>query len=394
MKQFLRSTVFITGLVIFTMLFGAANLFYPIKAGLNSGDKFLWGIVAFLFTAVVIPVIGLIGIILFDGDYDKFFGRLGIIPGKTSVGICMAIIGPLIVMPRIVGTSYNAILPFMPLEPSIFIFGLVFCALTFAATLRESKVLKLLGDIIGPVLLGSLVFIIAKGLWTASSFTPIDTPTSTVILDQALLGYKHLDLLGMIFFGSIVLNLLKKSANDTDLKKLALIGMQAGAVACCFLTVIYGGLALLGALHGAGLEAAPVGNLFNLMSLRIMGENASLVIAIVVISACFSTLMALAMVLAEYLQNEVSHRKLNYPVSLAIILLLTAILTSVGINSILLFSGPIIDTFYPVVMAVTFLNVAYKLFDFKPIKLPVLAVLLVSIYCNWSSYAIYSTLFN
>ena len=40
------------GLAIFTMLFGAGNIIYPIRAGVLAGSKHSIGILGFLFTGV------------------------------------------------------------------------------------------------------------------------------------------------------------------------------------------------------------------------------------------------------------------------------------------------------------------------------------------------------
>ena len=46
-----------------------------------------------------------------------------------------------------------------------------------------------------------------------------------------------------------------------------------------------------------------------------------------------------------------------------------------GLDYVLaLTAGPILYIGYPVLIAITFLNIAYKWFDFKPIKIPVLVV--------------------
>ena len=76
MQKFYNSLIITTGLAIFSMLFGAGNLIYPLLSGAISGEHNLLGIIAFCITAVILPITGLLGIILFDGDYETFFYRL------------------------------------------------------------------------------------------------------------------------------------------------------------------------------------------------------------------------------------------------------------------------------------------------------------------------------
>lgn len=384
MRNVLKSTVVTAGLAIFSMLFGAANIMFPVQAGVNSGSKFIWGITGFLTTAVILPVIGLIAVILFNGDYDAFFARLGKIPGMVAIGFCMSVIGPFIAMSRVVTLSYTMLTPFLPYV-SLPIFSILFCGITFAATYQENKIIDLLGHIISPTLLISLGIILIKGLLNPMALTPVDTPGWQVFYEQAKLGYLHLDLLGGIFFASIVLTILKNTMKDHDdynVKTLAWTGMKAGFFGCFLLGLVYTGMALLGAFYGSTIQASNGAELFSRISFKIMGTGGALVIATAVAMACFSTIIALATVLAEYTQQELTNNKLSYTTCLAGVLALTATISCYGLDTIMAFSLPIILTCYPVIVVITFINIAYKLWGFSYIKVPTSIALLASIYFN------------
>jgi LIVCS family branched-chain amino acid:cation transporter len=261
------------------------------------------------------------------------------------------------------------------------------------ATVKETKLIQLLGNLISPALLISLGVILVKGILHPQALVTVNTSAWDVFTHQAILGYQHLDLLGTIFFGSIVLGILKKTAassTDYDLKSLAKIGLQAGLLGCFLLTIVYIGMGLLGAFHGQGLENHEnLAQLFSIISHKILGTQGALVIATAVAMACFSTIIALAAVLAEYIQHDVSQNKLGYVPSLAITLLLTTVISWNGLAQLTAYANPIINTLYPLLITLTFLNIAYKLWNFKPIKIPVLITLIVSMYLNWPSYAVY-----
>lgn len=370
---------------------------YPIKAGLNSGDTLLWGILGFLLTSVLIPVIGLIGIIYFNGDYKSFFYRLGKTPGRLLIAFSMAAIGPFYAMSRIVTVCYEMLKPFLPDAMTGMLFSLLFCGLTFLATFRESKIIDLLGQFISPALLISMSVILVKGILTPQAVATTGLTAWQSFADQAVLGYAHLDLLGTIFFGSIVLSILKnnvKNRADYDLKSLSTIGMQAGMIGCLLLGVVYASMALLGAFYGKGMESVNIAQLFSLISFKILGQHGAFIIATAVSMACFSTIIALATVLAEYVQREISGDRVNYRQGLGIVLSLTALISCSGINTLLDYATPIINTVYPVLITLTLCNLAFSLFRFKPVKLPVFATLIVSIYLNLSSYGIYTHFFQ
>lgn len=387
MKQLLQSTVVTAGLAIFSMLFGAANLYIPVQVGAASGMQYMWGIAGFLSTAVLLPVIGLIAIILFNGSYDDFFQRLGVVPGKFVIAFCMAVIGPFIAMSRIVTLSYTMLSPFLCGMP-LALFSVLFCGLTFAATYQENKIIDLLGKFISPALLISLGIIIVKGLLNTTITPSIACTTGCFHLfyEQAKTGYETLDVLGSIFFASIVLSILKKNAQDNDdynIKTLAWTGMKAGFLGCTLLGIVYTGMALLGVFYHQGIVASNGAALFSAISFKILGSYGALVIATAVGMACFSTIVALATVLAEYVQQEVTHNKISYIQSLAGVLISTVAISCYGLDAILCFSRPIINTFYPVVVIITFVNSIDKIYNSNLIKPAALCALLVSLYINF-----------
>jgi len=114
MKKLFTSYTVTTGLAIFSMLFGAGNLMYPLLAGVEAGNQTGIAMIGFFITAVFLPVVGLITMILFDGNYESFFNRLGTIPGSFFVWLCMMIIGPMLAIPRITTLSHTMIAPFIP----------------------------------------------------------------------------------------------------------------------------------------------------------------------------------------------------------------------------------------------------------------------------------------
>src|SRR5687767_5436682 len=192
MKQHSSTSIYTIGLAIFTMLFGAGNIIYPVKAGMLAGSKIYFGIFGFLLTGVVLPIVGLVSMILFDGDYKAFFARIGKVPGFLAILFCMFIIGPLLVMPRCITVPYDMLAPFFPYI-SLSVFSALFCALTFVLTYKESKLLDLLGKYMSWILIGSLGLIVCIGLYFAQSMQPQPLPTSVIFFDQVTQGFQTLD---------------------------------------------------------------------------------------------------------------------------------------------------------------------------------------------------------
>ena len=381
MNKNLFSKLISTGLAVFSMLFGAGNLMYPIAVGLSSGENNIYGMLGFTITAVFLPVIGLVAMILFDGDYDEFFQRLGKLPGKILVLLCMLIIGPILVIPRIVTLSHVMIAPFLPqITPALF--AIIFLLITFLLTFRESKIVDLLGKFISPALLLSLAIIIIKGLLGAHTKIATNSTALGAFKENLWRGYGTLDLLGAIFFSAIVINLLKEyfgASSKKDLNELAIFGFKAGLIGTSLLGIIYWGMSYLGVFYGHGLEHINEGEGFREISFKILNSYGSFVIVIAVLMACLSTAIALGAVVGEYVQRNIFNHKIGFPISLALILFASLPLSIHGLGAVLkLTGGPVMYICYPVLITLTLLNIAYKKFGFTPVKIPVLIVAILT----------------
>lgn len=385
MLSILRSTTFTAGLAIFSMFFGAGNLMYPIKGGFDSGQFFTIGLLGFLITTVLLPVLGLVAIILFNGNYKEFFARIGTIPGALTIAFSMGVMGPFVAMSRTVTLSHIMLEPFLG-GISLFTFSIIFCGLAFLVTYKENKIIEFLGHIVSPALLGSLGYILIKAILNPQPITMTTKSAGTIFYEQAVLGYGHLDLFGGIFFGSMVLTILKNTLtehNDYSIRTLAWTAMKGSFIGASLLALIYVGLFFLGSYYGPMVEVANMAKLFSAISFQVVGSSGAFAIATAVAMACFSTLVALAIVLAEYVQKQLTDNLVSYLPALALTLVLTAGISCYGLDTIIRISGVYINTGYPVLITITLCNIGYKLFNFTPIRVPVLLTLIGSIYLNF-----------
>lgn len=394
MKHILQSELVTLGLAIFSMLFGAGNLMYPLAVGMFSGSANLLGITAFLITAVCLPLIGIISMILFNGDYEAFFGRLGKKTGNFMIFACLIIIGPLIAMPRIITLSHTIMAPFMPVPLlqdthsmlSSFVFALLFLAITFLFTYRESKIVDVLGQIVSPLLLISLGGIILKGIFFAQEIVVSTHSTTQIFTTNLMRGYETLDLLGALFFSSIILVILRsnpKNKNKSE-SQFAWLGLQGGLIGISLLAIVYIGMSLLGMYYGHGLEHINSGELFREISLRIVGTHGTLVIATAVLMACLSTAIAIAAVLSEYVQHNLFIGNISYIQALLLTLASCIPLSTAGLGYVLhLTAGPITFVGYPTLIALTFANMAHKLFGINMVRIPVYLTFVATLYAYY-----------
>ena len=387
MKEIRTEHIVSTGLAIFSMLFGAGNLMYPLQVGMESGSLTMYGMLGFLCTAVLLPIAGLVGMLLFDGEIKSFFHRLGSAAGNILLLTSVLIIGPIIAIPRITTLSHTMMAPFLPtilqtVTPfSSFLFACLFLGITFLATFRENSIVNILGRVISPLLLMSLMIIIATGFFKASFIVEAQYSALDSFKTNFIRGYETLDLLGAIFFGSIVLTILKHTVGSgLNPRTLATVGLKSGIIGVSLLGVVYAGMSMLGAYHGHGLEHSNAGELFRAVSFNVLGNYGALLIGTAVLMACLSTSIALSAVVAEYAQEVIFRKRISYVSSLIAVLLASMPLSIFGLSHVLkLTGGPIVYIGYPVIIALTFCNIAYKLWGFKPVKVPVFIAFTVAL---------------
>src|SRR5262245_48888774 len=104
-----KSSVWSTGLAMFSMFFGAGNIVFPLALGQFTQDKTFFGISGLLLTAVLVPLMGLIAMLLFEGDYRTFFQRIGKLPGFFLAVLILGLIGPFGAVPRCITMSFSTL---------------------------------------------------------------------------------------------------------------------------------------------------------------------------------------------------------------------------------------------------------------------------------------------
>lgn len=380
MEQRYYIRVLTTSLAIFAMLFGAGNLMFPLRIGMQAGEATFLGFLGFALSGVLLPACGLVAIVAFNGSYYDFFGRLGSVPRDIIVFCCMLVIGPLIAMPRIMMLSYEMLRPFLiHIFPACIVseinFAVVFAFLIFLATYRPGKLLTIIGRILSPLKVLSVVTIVAAGVFSGTSPVSTDRSSWNVFIDAFNDGYVTLDVLGAIFFGSMVVTLLTAyvpKGHRLSTKEAVKVAGSASIFASILLGLVYLGMTYLGAFHGHGLEHLNDGQVFSQISFRVLGDRGAALIGLTVFLACFTTIVTLTAVLSEYIQNTLSRRRVTYPQAALIVLILSILVASAGLGAIISYSKPFISFFYPILIVITLCNLLYAVANVQLLWTPVI----------------------
>ena len=375
---------------MFSMFFGAGNVVFPLALGQTALNQNTFAILGFLLTAVGVPFLGLIAMTLFDGNYKNFFGRLGEWPSAIVVCVIMGLIGPLGALPRCIALSYSILSHVFP-SISIQLFSFISCLIIFAFTYRPNNIVDILGKVLTPLLLLALGVIIFKGVLQEGSPSITSRTPSEVFMNGMKSGYQTMDLLGSFFFSSVVILCLKESKNTGEFskkwndKELIYVALKAACIGAFLLSLVYVGFSYVAAKHSSLIQGVPTESLLGSISEQILGKSAAIVAAIAVGLACLTTAIALAVVFAEYLHLDLSEKKLSYPYALILTLVLTFCISTLNFTGIVRLLAPILEIFYPALIILCALNIGYKLYHFRPVKIPVYAVFIATLFYQiWS----------
>ncbi|MDP1881242.1 MAG: branched-chain amino acid transport system II carrier protein, partial [Parachlamydiaceae bacterium] len=282
MKRLLKSESLSIGLAMFAMFFGAGNIIFPLALGQYAGDKNFFAIIGLIITAAVMPMIGIIAMILFDGDYRSFFGRLGKYPGLLLALFMISLLGPLGSTPRCIVLAYST-LKMAFLDFNLPTFSAISCLIIYIFTMKQKNILKLLGWVLTPLLLLSLLLIILIGLFTGSESKIVEHSNMQMFLHGLNEGYNTMDLLAAFFFSSTIITILKiRFQEKNENKSYFKTAMQASVIGASLLTLVYIGFSYIAAFHGNELSHLANEELLSAMTIKIAGPYAGILICIAI----------------------------------------------------------------------------------------------------------------
>lgn len=365
---------------MFAMLFGAGNVVFSLALGREAGNTVGWAVTGFCLTAVLVPLLGLVATVLYAGDYRKFLGRVGAVPGAIIAAICLTLIGPFGAIPRCVNTAYAATKWYFPEFP-LFYFSIMAVSIIFLFALRQNAVIDVIGRFLGPIKLALLLSIIIVGLfWIHGAPVHVDMTPTDALLKGAIEGYGTMDLLATIFFAGLILNSLRKGLGpEAGYKQLAWEGFKAGLVGAFLLGIVYTGFCLVAAFHGPSVADIHRYELLNALAPYILGPHGGALTNAAVAVSCLVTALALTTVFAEYLQKTIFRDHLNYVSCLAMTTMTAGAMTNLGFAQLMDLIVPVITACYPALIVLSIVNIAHKLFGFRFVKVPVFATLIITV---------------
>jgi LIVCS family branched-chain amino acid:cation transporter len=377
----LKSNTVSTGLAMFSMFFGAGNIVFPLAIGVATKQNNHYAIIGLLLSAVLVPFLGLISMTVFDGNYRTFFSRIGTIPGMIVATLILALIGPFGALPRCIALSYATVQLFVP-ATSLIWFSLGSCVLIFVLTFRQSKILDILGFVLTPLLIISLLLIVGFGIMESPGIPEATVSPREAFTMGFLDGYQTMDLIGAFFFSSMVLICLQRELDPSRARpyhQLVILALKASVIGAGLLALFYMGFSYVAAFNADVLEGVSPQALLGTLALKTLGPSAGIIACTAAALACLTTAIALAAVFAQFLYHDVFRETLNYPTSLIITLVISFLISTWEFTGIAAMLQPILQICYPALIVLAIVNLLSKLTDFVWIKTPVYLTFLASL---------------
>ena len=341
------------GGALFSMHFGASCMLYPVDWGKNSGTSVFLAYIAIVMTALLLPLLAYIALARGKGNFAAITQRIS--PRFSSVfcTITVLVMGPLYVVPRMSAAAWDAILQLTGLDlPGflpIFLFNCLFYALTYWFLSDRSDTMDKIGNILFPVLILIVVLVIGKGLITpiSTDWQPKTYPESALAYGL-LQGYQTGDLPAALMFGLIIIQGIQKagiSENRTNrnLVRIGLVGMG-------MLAITHLGHMVIGA-STAGTIDETLSVLYGEVVTKLWGKPGAIFFNIALVLAALTTAVGLCGAAGEYF-TQTSKGRVCYKKTSLIMVAISALVSSVGLNNIVTFIGPLLTACYPAAIVV------------------------------------------
>ncbi|MDP1836673.1 MAG: branched-chain amino acid transport system II carrier protein [Chlamydiales bacterium] len=361
------ASAWVIGLALFSMFFGSGNLIFPIIVGKHAEGMYLIGTMGFVITAVLLPFAGVLTMVIFKGDYTRFFSILGKPLGFLFTFLLLSFWIPLGSGPRCITLAFAAVKTYVPFLPLV-VFSAIYSLAVFFMTYTESRVITILGKVLTPLLLLSLAVVVGAGVYFSPGLAQVDHEAIQVFTHALIEGYNTQDLIASFFFSSAVIHILSHAPQEegvTVRKSHLKLVLQASLIGIGILATVYLGLLYMGATYSAVLQETSKDSLLSQLSLYLLGPHMAFVPVIAIALACVSTSVALALVFTNFIKEVVFRDKISHVWALTMTTVVTFAMSLLGFEGISKVLGAAMQVLYPGLIGLMIVNLAIQCFRSK-----------------------------
>lgn len=376
-----RWDVLAAGLALFSMFFGAGDLIWPLILGGDSGNMNGFAVTGLLLTGVSLPLLGLIAMMLFRGNYHAFFGQTGKITGCILIFLIQAILGPFGSLPRLFTLSYATLKPYLFEGVTLLHFSIIAAVIVFLFTVKRHKIVDILGYVLCPILLLALGAILVVGFINPHATFVAPLQQKEAFFNGLNVGYNTLDLIASFIFAPLVLTYFQKDSQADEMTATRSIFkkmVKSSLLAALLLSLMYLGLTFVSSFYTPHLPAHNPEERLAAISCYLLGKNGAFFSCIAVALSCLTTAIPISIISAEYIQKDLTGGKWNFYLAAIISLAISAAMANLGFMGIATFLSPILQILCPGLIILSILNIMHKLYEMRMKRFPVYAAFALS----------------
>ncbi len=383
--QLSKKQLIMVSFMLFSMFFGAGNLIFPPFLGQNAGSNAIYAIIAFLITAVLLPVLGIIVVAKFKG-LDNLSSKVGFGFASIYTVLIYLSIGPGLGIPRAASVPFEmAIAPYLPKDASftlwMLVYSFVFFLIAMWLALTPNKLVNRMGKFLTPTLLFLICLLFISFLLNGriGIGEPVGKYVDNPMVVGFLEGYNTMDAIAALNFG-LVISLTIQSFGMKEKKAVLRTTTRAALVAGIILSLIYIMLAYLG-MSTSGLYPIQENGAWTLRYIvhDVFGDVGAVLLAAIFTIACLTTCVGLITSISEFFSRR--YPRLKYKQYVLIITFVSFLICNLGLTTILSISLPILNAIYPISIVLMLMGLCDRWFAKNPYFYPIViyAVLLESV---------------
>lgn len=355
------------GVALFAMFFGSGNLIFPLEVGIKAGGHYAYALIGLLITAVLIPALGLISVIVAspDGTTKSYFDHINPKLSLLLMFSMLCLMGPFGVGARCLLVGVGGLKLLVPALSShqylLFLLNIAFCALVYFLLNMRTSIVDTLGKKLTPWLIASIGVLVVIGLWRGQiQFTSSANHTENFWMG-IVEGYQTMDLLAAFFFAGAAYEYVKKHTKNTqDDKTTFLATFLASGIGFGLLALTYTGLAGVGARYVHILETAQPDTRLAVLADTVVGFGSAFIVSMMIFFACLTTLCILTELSADFLKTQLTCSKISKQWAIFIILCITLLVSSFGFYQVAYLIKTSLAFFYPALIVYALLRLIEK----------------------------------
>lgn len=361
-KKLSGKETIVIGLMLFALFLGAGNMIFPPAMGQQAGEHVWAATLGFLITGVGLPFLGILAIALSGSDIQTIGNKVHPKFGLIFPIILYLTIGPFFGIPRTATVAFEiGVTPFLPvgLEAQglpLFIYTILFFAITFWLALNPSKLVDRIGKMLTPALLIILVILTAKAVLTpmGSLQAPQNDYIEGAFFKGFLEGYLTMDTLSALVFGIVIVSAIKERGIQERVEVMK-VCIKAGLIACAGLIFVYVSLSFIGATSVSQIGYLDNGGaILSATASALFGSLGKGILALAITFACLTTSVGLVSACGNYLSKVFP--RFSYKQVIFVLSVFSTCIANFGLSQLISVSVPLLVALYPLAIVLIILS--------------------------------------